>query len=156
MITFIGEYSCKVDEKGRVMIPAAFKKQLPQGSRERFVVKPDVFEKCLVLYPIEEWERQDRIIRGRTNPFNKEHARFLRMFYHGAAEIIPDSNNRMLIPKRLAGYAGIRKEVIMAGQSGKIEIWAGEKYEDASRIPSDFAIMAEKIMGGAFNDTESE
>ena len=138
------------------MIPAAFKKQLPQRSQDRFVIKPDVFEKCLVLYPIEEWERQDKIIRGRTNPFNPEHARFLRMFYHGAAEIIPDASNRMLIPKRLTEYAGIKKEVVLAGQSGKIEIWACERYEEASRMPSDFAVMAEKILGGAFNDTESE
>jgi MraZ protein len=156
MITFIGEYTCRVDEKGRVMLPAAFKKQLPKGAQDRFVVKPDVFEKCLVIYPIEEWERQDRIIRGRTNPFNQEHARFLRMFYNGAAEVIPDATNRMLIPRRLIEYAGIRKEVIMAGQSGKIEIWASDRYEDASRIPSDFAAMAEKILGGAFNDTGSE
>jgi len=71
-------------------------------------------------------------------------------------EIIPDATNRMLIPKRLIEYAGIRKEVILAGQSGEIEIWASDRYEDASRIPSDFAIMAEKILGGAFNDTGIE
>ena len=138
------------------MLPAAFKKQMPEGTQERFEVKPDVFEKCLVIYPIDEWERQEKIIRSKTNPFNQEHARFLRMFYNGAAELIPDATNRMLIPKRLLEYAGIRKEVIMAGQSGKIEVWASDRYTEASRIPSDFAIMAEKILGGAFNDTGIE
>jgi MraZ protein len=152
MTTFIGEYSCKVDEKGRIMLPAAFKKQLPQGMQERFVIKPDVFEKCLVMYPIDEWERQEKIIRGSTNPFNQEHARFLRMFYHGSAEITLDASNRMLIPKRLTEYAGIGKDAILAGQSGKIEIWASAKYEQVSRTPSDFAAMAEKILGGTFND----
>ena len=152
MITFIGEYSCKVDEKGRIMLPAAFKKQLPKEAQERFVVKPDVFEKCLVLYPINEWERLEKIIRGRTNPFNQEHARFLRMFYHGSAEITLDASNRMLIPKRLIEYCNIGKDAILAGQSGKIEIWSSDKYENVSRAPSDFASMAEKILGGTFND----
>ena len=68
MITFIGEYTCKVDAKGRIMLPSAFKKQLPATALEKFVAKRDVFEKCLVMYPIEEWERQNRIIRKNTNP----------------------------------------------------------------------------------------
>lgn len=151
MITFIGEYSCKVDDKGRIMLPAAFKKQLPQDEQDRFVVKPDVFEKCLVLYPLKEWEKLDKLIRSRTNSFNPEHARFLRMFYHGSAEIILDASNRMLIPKRLIEYCDIGREAILAGQSGKIEIWAVNRYESASRAPSDFALMAEKILGGTFN-----
>ncbi len=152
MITFIGQYSCKVDEKGRIMLPTAFKKQLPQDEQDRFVVKPDVFEKCLVIYPVREWEKLDKMIRSRTNSFNPEHARFLRMFYHGSAEITLDASNRMLLPKRLIEYGGLGREAILAGQSGKIEIWSVEMYENASRAPSDFALMAEKILGGTFND----
>ena len=152
MITFIGEYSCKVDNKGRIMLPAAFKKQLPQDEQDRFVVKPDVFEKCLVLYPVREWEKLEKMIRSRTNPFNPEHARFLRMFYHGSAEITLDASNRMLIPKRLIEFCNIGSDAVLAGQSGKIEIWSSDSYEKVSRAPSDFAQMAEKILGGAFND----
>jgi MraZ protein len=155
MITFIGEYSCKMDDKGRIMLPTAFKKQLPQDEQDRFVIKPDVFEKCLVLYPVREWEKLDKMIRSRTNPFNPEHARFLRMFYHGSAEITLDASNRMLIPKRLIEYGGMGREAILAGQSGKIEIWASERYESVSRAPSDFALMAEKILGGTFIDPGS-
>ena len=154
MVTFIGEYSGKVDAKGRIMFPAAFKRQLPAGGQERFVLKRDVFANCLILYPLEEWELQVRLIRSRTNPYNKEHNTFLRKFFQGTAEIILDSNNRILIPKRLGEYAEIGKEVILAGQPGKIELWAAEKYGEVSRIDDDFAGMAEKILGQDFHDID--
>lgn len=156
MITFIGEYTCRVDSKGRIMLPSAFKKQLPATAQEKFVVKRDVFEKCLVMYPIEEWERQNRIIRKNTNPYNKEHSRFLRMFYQGTAELVLDSNSRFLVPKRLMDFSGIGKEAILAGQYGKIEIWAEKQYGKVSDEVPDFTSLAEKILGGAINDLENE
>ena len=154
MVTFIGEYSGKVDAKGRIMFPAAFKRQLPKGAQERFVLKRDVFTKCLILFPLEEWELQVKIIRSKTNQYNQEHARFLRKFFQGTAEIILDSNNRILIPKRLSEYAEIGKEIILAGQPGKIELWAIEKYGEVSKIDDDFAEMAEKILGQDINDID--
>jgi MraZ protein len=129
--------------------PSAFKKQMKDASSEGFVLKKDVFEKCLILYPMEEWERQNTMIRERTNPYNKEHARFLRMFYAGTAELALDASNRMLVPKRLLDYAGIKDEVVMAGQSGRIEVWPADKYTGVSAADDDFAAMAEKILGGS-------
>jgi MraZ protein len=154
MITFIGDYTVRLDPKGRLSFPAAFKKQIREALQDGFVLKRDVFESCLIMYPMEEWERQNRIIRSRTNPYNKEHARFLRMFFSGTAEVTLDANNRMLIPKRLLEYAGIKSEVVLAGQSGKIEIWASEKYGGVSVADDDFAAMAEKILGGSFDEPE--
>jgi len=151
MTTFIGDYNCKVDEKGRVTFPSTLKKQLGVVSEGRFVVKKDIFEHCLVLFSIEEWERQNTLIRERINPYNKEHNKFLRNFYRGSAEIVMDGNNRMLIPKRLLDLAQISKEAILAGQDGKIEIWSKELYESAEQKHDDFAALAEKIMGGSLN-----
>ena len=151
MITFIGDYNCKVDEKGRVTFPSTLKKQMGSVSQGRFVVKKDIFEECLVLFPIEEWERQNSIIRNKINPYNKEHNKFLRNFYRGSAEIVLDSNNRMLIPKRLLDLANISKEAILTGQDGKIEIWSKELYDSAEEGYDDFAALAEKIMGGELN-----
>jgi len=151
MTTFIGDYNCRVDEKGRVTFPSSLKKQMDTASQNRFVVKKDIFEQCLVLYPIEEWERQNAIIRSKINPYNKEHNKFLRNFYRGSAEIVLDSNNRLLIPKRLLELAEISKEAILAGQYGKIEIWSKELYEEAEESHEDFAALAEKIMGGNVN-----
>jgi len=151
MTTFIGDYNCRVDEKGRVTFPSSLKKQMDAASQNRFVVKKDIFEQCLVLYPIEEWERQNAIIRSKVNPYNKEHNKFLRNFYRGSAEIILDGNNRLLIPKRLLELAEISKEAILAGQYGKIEIWSKELYEAVEESNEDFAALAEKIMGGNSN-----
>jgi MraZ protein len=154
MVNFIGDYTVRLDSKGRLSFPSAFKKQIKEAAQEGFVLKRDVFENCLIMYPMEEWERQNKIIRARTNPYNKEHARFLRMFFSGTAEVYLDSNNRMLIPKRLLEYAGIGDEVVMAGQSGKLEIWASDKYSSVSAAGDEFAAMAEKILGGTLEEPE--
>jgi MraZ protein len=154
MITFIGEYTVKLDSKGRLSFPAAFNRQMKEASAEGFVLKRDVFEKCLILYPMEEWERQNAMIREMTNPYNKEHARFLRMFYAGTAELTLDASNRMLLPKRLLEHAGITDEVVLAGQSGRIELWAGDAYAGVSAADEEFASMAEKILGGSPKEPE--
>ena len=154
MTTFIGDYTVKLDAKGRLSFPAAFKRQMKAGLESGFVLKSDVFEKCLILYPMEEWERQNAMIRAKTNPYNKEHARFLRMFFSGTAEVSLDSNSRMLIPKRLLEYAEIGDELVLAGQSGRIELWAGDKYTGVSTADDDFAAMAEKILGGPLSEPE--
>lgn len=134
------------------MLPSAFKKQMPSSDRDSFVVKKDIFETCLVLYPIDEWERQNRRIRSTINPYNKDHNRFLRNFYMGTAELILDSSSRMLIPRRLLELVNIHKEVILAGQDGKIEIWAKDMYDSIAEGEDEFASLAEKIMGGSQNE----
>ncbi len=156
MAPFIGEYTCRLDVKGRMIFPAAFKKQMLVDTGDRFVIKRDVFEKCLVMYPMTEWDRQNSIIRSKTNSFNKEHQQFLRMYFHGTAEVMVDGSGRILIPKRLLGIAGINNEVVMAGQFGKIEIWNSDDYDKASRFTDDFAALAEKILGNSMNEPENE
>lgn len=154
MITFIGDYTVRLDSKGRLSFPAAFKRQMKEASSEGFVLKRDVFEKCLILYPMEEWERQNAMIREKTNPYNKEHAKFLRMFFAGTAELSLDASNRMLVPRRLLDHAGISDEVVLAGQSGRIELWDAGAYPGVSTADDDFAAMAEKILGGSSNESE--
>lgn len=156
MSTFIGNHTCKVDSKGRILFPSALKKQMPGTAQDSFVVKKDIFEKCLVLYTMDEWERQNKLIRSRINPYNKEHSKFLRSFYRGTAELVLDSNNRILIPRRLLELVGIKKEVVLAGQYGKIEIWPEESYEILDEEVKDFPALAEKLMGSSLIDTKKE
>ena len=153
MTIFIGDFTCKVDAKGRVMLPAAFKKQMPQAAQYKYVIKKDIYEKCLVLYPMDEWERQNQLIRQNINPYNKDHNRFLREFFKDTAEAELDANNRFLIPMRLLNLVGIDKEteVVLAGQLGKIEIWAKEQYDKTSEQIDDFGELANKILGGSLN-----
>jgi MraZ protein len=154
MATFIGDYACKVDVKGRIILPMAFKKQMPADARDHFVVRKDIFENCLVLYSLEDWNRQLVKIRKKMNPYNREHNMFMRNFFKGTAELTLDSNNRMLIPKRLLDVIGAERDVVLAGQDGRIEIWAADVYEKLDMPAEDFASLAEKLMGGTVNDPE--
>jgi MraZ protein len=151
MSTFIGDYICKLDSKGRLMLPSVFKKQMGNDSQFRFIVKKDIFVSCLIIYPIDEWERQVKTIRENINTFNREHSRFLREFYRGTAEIILDNTNRLLIPKRLLDAVNIGNEVVLAGLDGKIEMWDKKVYDTIGETDIDFAELAEKIMGGKTN-----
>ena len=161
MITFIGDHTCRLDSKGRVLLPSAFIKQMMQpgvgakdGMQDRFVVKRDIFERCLLLYPMDEWQRQNEILRKNTNPYNREHNAFLRGFFKGIAELSLDNNNRLLIPKRLLDEIGADREIVMAGQFGKIEIWPRDRYGSIESGDDGFAALAEKIMGNLQQDAD--
>ncbi len=152
MATFIGDYACKVDVKGRIILPMAFKKQMPAGAPDHFVVRKDIFENCLVLYAIDDWNRQLEKIRKRMNPYNREHNMFLRNFFKGTAELTLDNNNRLLIPKRLLDLISATRDVTLAGQDGRIEIWSTAVYETIEMPGEEFAALAEKLMGGNINE----
>lgn len=154
MVSFVGEYNLKIDEKGRLLFPATLKRQVKTTIPDQFVIKEDIFEKCLVLYTMEEWERQNTILRKRLNPFDAKHNMFLRGFAKGAAEVSLDGSNRLLIPRRLIDFAGIAKEIVMAGQNGKIEIWAKESYDKLFGGDIDFAALASEVIGGNLNIEE--
>lgn len=154
MATFIGDYACKVDVKGRLILPVAFKKQMPADAQDHFVVRKDIFENCLVLYSIEDWNRQIDKIRRKINPYNREHNMFLRNFFKGTAELSLDNNNRLLIPKRLMDLIGAQRDVVLAGQDGRIEIWASDIYDKIDMPADAFANLAEKLMDGSLNEAE--
>ncbi len=146
MGNLIGEYYCKLDAKGRVMIPAALKKQLPPEANEQFVVNRG-FEKCIALYPKNEW---DAIVNdiNKLNRFNRKNREFQRYFYRGATNLGMDSNGRILLPKNLAGYAGISHDVVLFAYGDHVEIWDRKTYENLlTDEPEDFANLAEEVMG---------
>ncbi|HCQ30571.1 MAG TPA: division/cell wall cluster transcriptional repressor MraZ [Flavobacteriales bacterium] len=146
MTNFIGEFNCKLDAKGRVMLPAALRKQLNPEANERFVMNRG-FEQCLVLYPKNEWE----VISAEVNKLNqyiKKNREFIRYFYRGATELELDSNGRLLLPKRMLSYAGISKEVVLFAYGNRIEVWDKDKYDNLlTDEPEDFADLAEEVMG---------
>ena len=154
MATFIGDYTCKVDVKGRIILPAAFKKQMPADAQDHFVVRKDIFENCLVLYAIEDWNRQLVKIRKKLNPYNREQNMFLRNFFKGTAELSLDSNNSILVPKKLMDLIGADRDVVLAGQDGRIEIWASDIYDKIDMPAEDLANLAEKFLGGSDNELE--
>ena len=146
MTNLIGEYECKLDPKGRVMMPSGLKKQIPSEAKDRFVINRG-FEKCLVLYPMNEWEIISHEV-NQLNLYNKKNRDFVRYFYRGASELTLDAANRVLLPKTLLDYAGIGKDLVMFAFSNRIEIWAKDAYDQLlTDEPDDFSSLAEDVMG---------
>ncbi|WP_405609334.1 division/cell wall cluster transcriptional repressor MraZ [Polaribacter sp. Asnod1-A03] len=147
MINLIGTYDCKSDAKGRMMFSSAFKKQLSSVLQEGFVIKRAVFQPCLELYPMKEWVLMMQKI-NKLNRFNKKNNDFIRRFTAGVKIVELDAAGRILIPKDLFAFAGIKKEVVMASSVNIIEVWDKEKYEKAiNEAADDFADLAEEVMG---------
>ena len=147
MINLIGTYECKSDAKGRLMFSSAFKKQLSSVLQEGFVVKRAVFQPCLELYPMKEWNLMMEKI-NKLNKFKKKNNDFIRRFTAGVKIVELDATGRILIPKDLFEFAGIKKQVVMTSSVNIIEIWDKEKYESAiNDAADDFADLAEEVMG---------
>ena len=137
------------------MLPQAFKKNMPEVARDKFVIKKDMYEKCLVLYPIDEWQSRIQTILDNTNQFNREHRMLIREFSKDTAEVELDASNRILIPARLLKMAEIDKDVVLAGQLGQIEIWSKELYEQTGINSDDLGELANKILGGNIKPSTS-
>ena len=152
MNSLIGTYECKADAKGRLAIPMALKKQLSPVMQNGFVVKRAVFQSCLELYPMEEWEQLMQKV-NKLNRFKKKNNDFIRRFTAGVKIVELDANGRLLIPKDLVVFADIAKEVVLSSAVNIIEIWDKTKYEDAiDEAALDFADLAEEVMGNEDED----
>ncbi|MFW5852190.1 MAG: division/cell wall cluster transcriptional repressor MraZ [Bacteroidota bacterium] len=154
-MTFIGEHSAKLDSKGRVILPAALKRQasVPEESL-RFVLKKSNYKKCLELHPIHEWNAMMNQLTKKLNPiFNKKHNIFLTQFAKGTIEITLDSMGRLLVNKNLTDFAGFSKELIFLGVGSIIEIWNKSIYDnnDGMLEQDEFEKLAGEIFGDNFN-----
>jgi len=146
MSYLLGEYECKIDSKGRFVLPAGIKRQLDQHDQQHFVVNRG-FEKNLTLYPDSEWKKIANEINS-LNLYNKKNREFARYFFRGATELTTDSTNRLLLHKSLIDYAGIEKEIVLFAYGKRIEIWAKSVYNEMmNNEPDDFAELAEEVMG---------
>lgn len=147
MVNLIGSYECKADAKGRLMLPAAFKKQLAPILQDGFVLKRSVFQPCLELYPMKEWNLLMQKI-NKLNRFKKKNNDFIRKFTAGVKMIEIDAAGRLLIPKDLVAFAGIKKELVLSSAVSIIEIWDKDNYEkEVDNTADDFADLAEEVMG---------
>ena len=146
MTKFIGEYTVKIDDKGRLVLPSAFKNAVPAGEELKFVVKKNIFTDCLEMYTFAEWERQSEDVKSRLNFFNQKHALFWREYMRKRAVVEPDSKiGRISIPRKMLETIGANKEVVFAGNDFKIEIWAKERYEESGISGEEFISIAESL-----------
>ncbi len=147
MVNLIGTYECKADAKGRLMIPVAFKKQLSPVLQDGFVLKRSVFQSCLELYPMAEWNLLMQKI-NKLNRFKKKNNDFIRRFTAGVKIVEIDAAGRLLVPKDLVNFAGIKKELVLSSAVNIIEIWDKDQYEKViDDVAVDFADLAEEVMG---------
>ena len=151
MDAIIGTYECKVDAKGRVMLPSPLKKQLATSLQDGFVLKRSVFQPCLELYPMKEWNVMMQKVNG-LNRFVKKNNDFIRRFTASVKVVEIDALGRMLIPKDLVGFASIAKDVVFSSAVTIVEIWDKDLYEKSiSGEDLDFADLAEEVMGNINN-----
>ena len=146
MIRFLGNIEAKADDKGRVFIPAAFRKQLQAASEERLIMRKDVFKDCHKLYPESVWNEELNELRSRLNKWNGRHQLILRQFVSDVEIITPDGNGRILLPKRYLQMCNIQGDIRFIGIDNKIEIWARERAEQPFMSPEEFGAALEEIM----------
>ena len=148
----VGTYECKVDAKGRLLLPAPLKKQLAASLQDGFVLKRSVFQPCLELYPMAAWNAM-MIKINKLNRFVKKNNDFIRRFTAGVKVVEIDALGRLLIPKDLTSFAHIDKDIVLSSAVNIVEIWDKEMYEkslDNSEV--DFADLAEDVMGSINDD----
>ena len=154
MINIIGTYEVKADTKGRLVLAAPLKRQLLPMIKDGFVLKRAVFQPCLEMYPMAEWTVLMEKV-NKLNRFRKKNNDFIRRFTAGVKVVELDASGRLLIPKDLMAFAGIKKEIVLSSAVNIIEIWDKENYEQAiDDATVDFADLAEEVMGNVSEDDE--
>jgi len=150
MASFIGEYTCKLDDKGRVPFPAAFRPAAVSGDGAiRLVVQMDLFKKCLILMTEAEWERRMAEINQKLKTYNSKHQDLLDALMSDMAALEVDTAGRILLPKRLTEEVNISKEITFVGRVNEIKVWSKD-FREKDRKPRDYvAALAEELLGNA-------
>jgi MraZ protein len=152
MINLIGTYECKIDVKGRLLLPVNLKKQLGDHVNESFIVRRSVFQNCLELHPFSEWKLTIEKI-NKLNKFVKKNNDFIRMYNAGVRIVDLDSNGRLLIPKDLSKIYFSNNEIVLTSAINIVEIWDKKQYENLiNNSADDFADLSESVMGNQAED----
>lgn len=155
MINLLGEYDCKMDAKGRLMLPSGLKKQLSEVLEQGFVINRNLHQPCLVLYPQAEWQRLSVKLK-KLNRLVKKQDVIVRKVMGGATPVELDGTGRLLVPKSLADHANLATEVKVIGSNNTIEIWSKSAYESFMNDEEiDFEALAEDVFG-SLNDHDDE
>jgi len=146
-LALIGTYECKMDAKGRLILPQALRKQLLSYGVGNFILKRSVFEKALELYPEKEWDIVFSEV-NKLNRFVRENTQFIRSFTAGVKILEIEESGRLLVSKDLKKYASLKKELVLVSCGNMIEIWDKTAYEKAIDISEEaFSALAEQVMG---------
>lgn len=147
---FLGNIEAKTDAKGRAFLPAVFRKVLTGAGEERLVLRKDVFQSCLVLYPESVWNAQTDALRAKLNRFNAQHQQIFRQYVSQVEMVTLDGNGRFLISKDFLQAAAIQQDIRFIGMDDTIEIWASEKIAASQMSNEEFGKALEEIMTSPF------
>ena len=145
---FLGNIEARTDTKGRAFLPAAFRKVLQAAGEENLVLRKDVFQQCLVLYPESVWNEQTDALRARLSRWNPAHQQIYRQYVSDVEPVTPDSNGRILLPRRYLLMAGIDRDIKFIGMGDTIEVWSSERTQKPFMEPEEFGKALEAIMAG--------
>jgi len=142
---FYGEYSHSIDRKGRIILPSKFREAAKGNFIEHFYITRGL-DKCLFMFPEEEWKAQE--LKFKAVSFTRQESRvFNRLFFSGAAEIVPDKQGRILVPQYLKDFAELKKEIVIVGVSSRVEIWSKEQWQQFyGTWRKSFEEIAEKLI----------
>lgn len=147
MSTFIGKYEAKADNKGRVFIPANYRKLLAEGERERVVMRRDAHNDCLVIYPLSAWNAKVEALQSNLDEWNPDDERLLMQFVSEAEFLDIDAQGRVLISKKhMQSIAIDSNEMIFVGMSDRFAVWAKTSFENSTMPAADFAAKLKKRM----------
>jgi len=145
MAFFTSEYECKLDTKGRLVLPSKFKANLPEVSTTELVIRKG-FESSLILYPMLEYKKIHARINA-LNEFDEEQRKLKRNFFRSIAEVGLDSAGRILLPKAMLAHAKLEKDAILIGMGNYIEMWNPEVFEEQQiEDSSEYANLAQKYL----------
>ncbi|MBR1465052.1 MAG: cell division/cell wall cluster transcriptional repressor MraZ [Bacteroidaceae bacterium] len=145
---FFGDFSAKVDVKGRVILPAAFRKVLEAEGERTLYMRIDFYQECLIIYPESVWNRDLDELESKLNKWNRKHQDILRKYVAGVEKFELDGNGRFLINKRKMEKAGIKQDIIFQAVTDKIEVWGLENYQAHFADDSDDGEELEAAMAG--------
>lgn len=146
MLKFLGNMEAKADAKGRIFVPSIFRKHLQSAGEEFLVLRKDIFQECLVLYPGSVWEKEIEMLRSRLNRWNREQQQIFRQFVLDAERLEMDANGRVLVPKRYLQMVSIETDVRFLGVDNTIEIWAKRRLEKPLVEAEEFSSKLEEFM----------
>lgn len=146
MLQFLGNVEAKIDAKARVFVPASFRRQLQTSGQNELVLRKDIFQNCLVLYPILVWVEEVAKLRARLSRWDKQQQQVFRQFVLDVERLEMDANGRILLSKRYQQMVGIDGDVRFLGVDNTIEVWAKGQLEDTLMDSSDFGQEIQRLM----------
>jgi len=152
MVSFSSKYNATVDGKGRIALPAPFKKEMGDALEPQFVIEKDINDTCLNIYPYATWQTKVERMRNRLNPDNPVHSQILSRYYEEIATVTMAENGRLNIPDEMLQYAGITKEAIFTGQGMRMRLWEPSRHQASRLSDEDYTRLYRELLGGPMDN----